>query len=213
MKAMKLYAQQNLVSPAVVEILALIFADYQIPSGSLYLDVSAIGSNDAAADTLQERMDGPLAIALGQYCRNLCALATDLSMSPVRRLEVWTRTAARHDDKVLLHVDNDEALREASGAVHCPVFGSVLHLATCGSSIEGGGTFFVTSNEVSVAPYLFQPTSWQLLEPVLLPFGFIASFIAGQTILFDGKMPHCIMPFTVSDPTKPRISLLVNGWG
>jgi hypothetical protein len=153
----------------------------------------------------------PAGAMLATYCRALRERAACVFDQQLDGFEIWTNTSTKSTADVWLHFDNDEIERKETGQIKHPLFGSVLHLGPM-IGMRGGETFFCLSDHAKLDQIIFKTLSWSLLTGLLADSGMSVPFRAGRTILFDGRLAHCVAPFTLLDEQKPRLTLLVNGW-
>lgn len=120
-------------------------------------------------------------------------------------VECWSNRANSVGARVELHVDNDEAARASTGVVTTPQYGAIYFV---GGSEEVGGTWFGPPlTEADQDPDLFQQPEF---ARVIDRDGVAVPFVPGRLIVFDGRMPHCVMPF--GPVQRPRVALLCNIW-
>ncbi len=210
---MQIGIYSNLLDVKLRTIAYGIFEEHQLQPSTAYLPVRDVASDAAAAEALNGCVDPAIARLLRRYCSSVLTEARQLFQETVGSLEIWTTLTSRHDDKVLIHVDNDEKLRKETGRTRCPIFGSVLYLGPS-EGMNEGGTFFVLPESPAWKPdaLLFKPAPWSAVDPALKMDGLYVPFRVGRTVLFEGSIPHCITPFSALSSQSPRVTLLVNGW-
>jgi len=201
----------NVLPPTLVENAYEIFQAHRIAAGTVYLPVEYIDYEEQLLTKLSSCVAEPAAALLAKYCTSLYRCATRVFDQQLDGLEIWTNCSIKCDHNVWLHVDNDEMHRKETGELKHPHFGSVLHLGPI-AGMRGGETFFCLSNEPKLDNITFKTLPWGLVSTVVMGSGMTVPFRAGRTILFDGRLPHCVLPFTFEDEHKPRLTLLVNGW-
>ncbi len=129
-----------------------------------------------------------------------------LGLDPTQHeVECWSNRTYSVGSQVELHVDNDEVARAASGVVTTPQYGAIYYVG--GSEGVGGTWFRPPLTEVDRDPDLFQrPDFGRVIERD----GVAVPFVPGRLIVFDGRTPHCPMPF--APVRRPRVALLCNIW-
>ena len=207
----KLCIFENVLPPALVEKAYEVLQAQGIPAGTLYLPIEYLTCEGRLLTELSRCVAGPTAAVLATYCTSLHQCATGVFGQQLDGLEIWTNYSIQCDRNVWLHVDNDEIHRKQTGELRHPLFGSVLHLGPM-SGMRGGETFFCLSEEPNLDNIIFKTLPWSLVSTVVMDIGTMVPFRVGRTILFDGRLPHCVAPFTFEDEPKPRLTLLVNGW-
>ena len=123
------------------------------------------------------------------------------------QFEVWTNRSTHCSDHVDYHLDNNEELRRQTQKIETPKCGFILYLGPDSSGI--GGTYF---NPPIVSPEadknLFRHPR---MEDVTTTSGIYIPFNVGRLVVFDGRAPHCVVPFSHS-PKGTRVALLGNAW-
>ncbi len=158
------------------------------------------------ADVVSGSIDGmrpELAHFFGTLTREVFS---QLRLDPAdHEVECWSNRASSVGSRVELHVDNDEAARASSGVVTTPQHGAIYDV---GGADEVGGTWFgLPLNEVDQDPDLFQQPEF---ARVIERDGVAVPFVPGRLVVFDGRMPHCVVPF--GPVQRPRVALLCNIW-
>jgi hypothetical protein len=201
----------NVLHPALVEKAYEVFQAHRIPASTLYLPMEHLTNEERLLAELTLCVAEPAGAMLATYCRALWERAARVFDQPLDGFEIWTNCSTKSNAEVWFHFDNDEIERKESGQIKHPLFGSVLHLGPM-IGMRGGETFFCLSDHAKLDQIIFRTISWSLLTGVLADSGMSVPFRAGRTILFDGRLAHCVAPFTLLDEQKPRLTLLVNGW-
>lgn len=202
---------ENVLPTALVEKAYEILQAQGIAAGTVYLPVEYISHEEQLLSKLSSCVAEPAAAVLATYCTSLYRCATRVFDQQLDGLEIWTNRSIKCDPSVWLHVDNDERHRKETGELKHPLFGSVLHVGPM-VGMRGGETFFCLSDEPKVDNIIFRTLPWDLVSTVVMGSGMAVPFRAGRTIIFDGRLPHCVAPFTFEHEHKPRLTLLVNGW-
>lgn len=157
-------------------------------------------------DAVRNSIDG-LAPELAHFFGNLAQVVfSHLGLDPTQHeVECWSNRAYRVGPRVELHVDNDETARASTGVVTTPQHGAIYYVG--GAEGVGGTWFRPPLTEVDQDPDLFQRPEF---ARVIERDGVAVSFVPGRLIVFDGRMPHCPMPF--APVGRPRVALLCNIW-
>ena len=182
-----------------------VFRELVILPGSLFASHKDL-TNRVLSQKLGAYLPNPAAAFVNHF---LCALVPRLPVAVSRQggFEVWSGLTCRRGGKAYLHVDNDEALRRATGLVRSPRVGAILHLGPA-SGLRGGETLFDLGG-ASSACFAFEP--WERIlarsnSPIIVPQK------AGRLILFSGDLPHAVAPIRRCAKSKPRVTLLANLW-
>lgn len=157
-------------------------------------------------DAVRGSIDG-LPPELAQVFGNLADVVLgDVGLDPTHHeVECWTNRLHSVGARVELHVDNDEVARASSGVITTPQYGAIYYVG--GSEAVGGTWFRPPLTEVDQDRDLFQRPAF---ARVIERDGVAVSFVPGRLIVFDGRMPHCVMPFAPVE--QPRVALLCNIW-
>jgi hypothetical protein len=202
---------ENVLHPALVEKAYEILQVQRIPASTVYLPIKYLTHEEQLLTELSICVAEPAAALLATYCRALYERAAGVFCQQMDGLEIWTNHSLECSHNVWLHIDNDEVHRKETGELRYPLFGSVLHLGPI-TGMRGGETFFCLNDELELANITFRTLPWSQVASVVASSGMMVPFRAGRTILFDGRLAHCVAPFTLEDEQKPRLTLLVNGW-
>jgi hypothetical protein len=201
----------NVLDPALVEKAYEILQAQRIPASTVYLPIKYLTHEKRLLTELSSCVAEPVGALLAKYCTALHQRAAGVFCQQLDGLEIWTNYSIEGSPNVWLHIDNDETHRKETGELRHPLFGSVLHLGPI-TGMRGGETFFCLSDEPKLDNITFRTLPWSLVASVVASSGMTVPFRAGRTILFDGRLAHCVAPFTLGDEQKPRLTLLVNGW-
>lgn len=157
-------------------------------------------------DAVRSSIDG-MAPELGHFFGTLTQVVfSHVGLDPTdHEVECWSNRSHTVGSQVELHVDNDEAARASSGVVRTPLYGAIYYVG--GADAVGGTWFRPPLTEVDQDPDLFQRPEF---ARVIERDGMAVSFVPGRLIVFDGRMPHCVMPF--APVRRPRVALLCNIW-
>lgn len=174
-----------------------VFARTAVPPSSVWVH---------GDDAVRGSIDG-MAPELAHFFGNLAHVVfSHLGLDPIQHeVECWSNRAHDVGSLVELHVDNDEAARASSGVITTPQYGAIYYVG--GSEAVAGTWFGPPLTEVDQDPDLFQRPEF---ARVIERDGVAVPFVPGRLIVFDGRMPHCPMPF--APVVRPRVALLCNIW-
>lgn len=175
-----------------------VFAQFSIPPGTVIFQLT-----DVLTGAVQV-----LPAPIFHTYRALIRIAVDrLSLNPTAYVvECWSNRTFEVGLRVDYHIDNDENLRQKTGRLSVPTWGAIYHAGP--SALEVGGTWFdpppvdpLREDRLFASP---------LFADVISPAGRLVTFRPGRFVMFDGRCPHCVVPFG-SLPT-PRVTILFNFW-
>ena len=196
------------VTPNVAKAAYGVFRELRIASGSLYVPKAELAFSDTWLGSYGEAVE----TFAKDHCDQLAAIAKSQGVYDFHGFEIWTNLAVDCPTRVVVHVDNDEVHRAATGEVRNPVLGSILHLGPDNLE-QGGGTCFFLNSEKTTAhsDFLFQSTAWETVRETIGYSAIEVPFHAGQMVIFRGDLAHCVIPFEKSH-WGPRVAFLVNLW-
>jgi hypothetical protein len=208
----KICVLDDLLEPALVEQGYANLQLHRVPASTIYVPVTHLDSNERLLAELGRWFAPPVTTLLATYCRALMQKAVAFFDSQLDGFEIWANCLTKCGPDVWVHLDNDEKHRRETGQVLTPLFGSVLHLGPI-DGIKGGATFFCLDNDqIRLDQIIFKHLPWDSLMSLVAGSGMSVPFRGGRTILFDGKLAHCVSPFILDNERTPRLTLLVNGW-
>lgn len=175
-----------------------VFSRFSLPPGLVTCDLDC---------ALQGDIDGLPTPIGGVYREILRAAVDELDVCVGSfRVECWTNRAWEVRSEVEYHVDNDEILRRRTGSVVMPDRGLIFYAGP--DEQEAGGTYFNPPIEGAAddKDLFCNP----LFDDVATDMGRFVPFLPGRLVLFDGRCPHCVVPF--NRLVSPRVTLLANFW-
>ena len=175
-----------------------VFSKFSLPPGLVTCDL------DRALKGKIEGLPEPIA---GVYRRILRVAVDELAVGVgTARVECWSNRIFEARNAVEYHVDNDEKFRRRTGSVVMPEWGLIFYVGP--DEQEVGGTYFnppikkpKDDNNLFCNP---------LFDEVVKNAGRCVPFHVGRLILFDGRCPHCVVPF--ERLSRPRVTILANIW-
>jgi len=157
-------------------------------------------------DAVRRSIDGLTPELAHVFATLAGAVLGDVGLNPAHHdVECWSNRLHAVGERVELHVDNDEVVRASTGVVITPRYGSIFYVG--GSKAVGGTWFRAPLADVDQDQDLFQRPHFARVKE---GGGMAVPFVAGRLVVFDGRMPHCVMPFTSVE--RPRVALLCNVW-
>jgi hypothetical protein len=204
---------RNLMPRTVVKAAYEVLRMVTIAPGSLYVSAGDLVPESQLQAQLDRVLPSPMGRLLIGYCHILQGLLDERHLKEFDGFEIWSNLSFDCKPKVVLHVDNDENQRQATGNIRSPLVGSIFYLGPT-SPPEGGGTMFCLDDKLawSHEPWFFQSIDWEVVSRALGPGSVIVPFEAGRTILFRGNLAHCVTPIQKSVDGRPRVALLINVW-
>lgn len=134
---------------------------------------------------------------------------SSMKFEPDYGFEIWIGNSGKNSKSSgYLHVDNDEFLRVKTNIIETPLIGTILYI-TPNTYITDGETLFVTESLESSISLFEEHDKNVLLE---IRGAKLVKPISGRLVIFDGEMPHAVMPFILNDHYNSRINLLINVW-
>ncbi|MDP9572181.1 UNVERIFIED_ORG: hypothetical protein J2W66_002666 [Agrobacterium larrymoorei] len=174
------------------------FSQFSLPPGVFFADVGS---------ALTGMIEG-LPNAVAMVYREILVAAVDvmgLDTSSLR-VECWSNRAKGGSGIVDYHVDNDEDLRRRTGEVAVPKLGLIFY--TGPSKGKVGGTYFNPPiNSATEDLNLFRRPPF---DSIVHGNGRLVEFTPGSLVLFDGRCPHCVVPFR--EVIEPRVTIMANFW-
>ena len=175
-----------------------VFSQFSIPPGSVNFQLSEVLIGFA------HTLPAPI---MGTF-RALIRIAVDrIGLAPSAcTVECWSNRTFGVGPRVDYHVDNDEKLRRDNGHLSVPTWGAIYHAGPADGEV--GGTWF--------DPPLEDPCQEErlfaspLFADIVSPRGRSVSFRPGRFVMFDGRCPHCVIPF--GPMVSPRVTILLNFW-
>ena len=175
-----------------------VFSRFSLPPGLVIDDL------DHALNGKMEGLPAPIA---GVYRRILQVAVEELTIDlGAARIECWSNRIFEAGSVVEYHVDNDEIFRRRTGNVVMPNWGLILYVGPDEQDV--GGTYFnlpiekpEDDNNLFCNP---------IFDEVVKKGGRSVPFHVGRLILFDGRSPHCVVPF--ERLTRPRVTIMANIW-
>ena len=175
-----------------------VFSKFSLPPGLV------IGDLEHALNGKMEGLPAPIAGVYREILRvAVVELAIDLGST---KIECWSNRIFEAGTVVDYHVDNDEKFRRRTGNLIMPKWGLIFYV---GPDEQGvGGTYFnppiekpEDDNNIFCSP---------VFDEVVRDGGESVPFQVGRLVLFDGRSPHCVVPF--KRLTRPRVTILANFW-
>lgn len=182
----------------------------EIPSSLFYISISAL-EEPQTVSLLGQHLPDALAEFVVAHLRRLLRAAPDDLQRRAHGFELWTTRPSRNKTgQIYIHIDCDEKLRIATGAVRAPMLGSVLYLGPQAGLI-GGETLFVMDDRLAeqLPPYKFHDWAALAGQPEAVR---VVEHRTGKLALFAGHMHHGQGPVIDHPEGEPRVAFLANIW-